>query len=147
MHRLEPGDGLYLGGVLVPAPYAAVADSDGDVLLHALLDAILGAAGLGDIGEWFPASSVAGGQRSILFFPPVLERVATMGGSIVNVDGIVDLERPRLSPFKPAIRDAVAKLLGISPEAVNIKAKTSEGLGPVGESGAVAAQVVALLEF
>lgn len=144
---MESGDGLYLGGVFVPAPYAAVADSDGDVLLHALLDAVLGAAALGDIGEWFPASSVIKGQRSASFFPPVLERVASLGGSIVNVDAIVDLERPRLSPFKPAIRDAVARLLGIPPGSVNIKAKTLEGLGPVGECRAVAAQVAALLEF
>lgn len=144
LHRLEPGEGIPLGGAPVPCAYRCVAVSDGDVLLHALVDALLGACGWGDIGEWFPASSVEPGQASSAFVAEVLAKMRESGISIVNVDAVVDLEGVRLAPWKAAIRQSVAELLGIPAGRVNIKAKTAEGLGPVGEGKAVAAQVAVL---
>lgn len=145
LHRLEEGEGFRLGGVWIPCAFRCIAVSDGDVLLHALVDALLGACGRGDIGEWFPESSVAPGQVSSVFVAAVLAEMRGRALSIVNVDAVVDLEVVRLAGVKPAIRDSLAALLGLSPDRVNVKAKTAERLGPVGEGRAVAAQVVVLV--
>lgn len=147
LHRLVPGDGIPLGGVLVPCPFAPVARSDGDVLLHAVVDALLGAMGRGDIGERYPESKVARGESSRRFVLEVMHLLRERGGAVVNLDCVVDLERPKLGPHKDAIRASVAALLGVSPERVNVKAKTAEGMGPVGEGKAVAAQAAVLVEF
>ena len=144
MHLLCQGEGIMLGGVAIPCEWGCVADSDGDVLLHALVDALLGAGGLGDIGDHFPEARVKKGEASRVFVEEVLAMLLRKGGSIVNVDCVVDLERPKLGPHKAAIRDNVADLLGIARDRVNVKAKTGEGLGPVGTGQAVASQVTLL---
>ncbi len=145
IHRLAPGDGIPLGGVRIPCPHRCVADSDGDVLLHALVDALLGACGWGDIGEWFPASGVAPGQDSAAFVQAVCGKMRAEGVRVVNVDCVVDVEVVRVAPWRRAIRGRVAGLLGVEEALVNVKAKTAEGLGPVGEGKAVGAQVAALV--
>lgn len=147
VHRLEPGSGIPLGGVVVPCDKACVAVSDGDVLLHALTDALLGGMGQGDIGERYPESKVGKGESSRRFVEETMLLLEARGGRVVNVDCTVDLERPRLASWKMRIRDSVAALLRVSPGKVNIKAKTAEGLGSVGNGEAVSAQVVALLEL
>ncbi len=146
LHRLERGGGIRLGGLDIPCPLSCVAVSDGDVLLHALMDAWLGALGLGDIGDHFPESSVKPGTDSRLLLKRALSLPEGGGVRIVNVDCIVDLERPKLAGWKKRIAENVAALLGLSPSRVNIKAKTAEGLGPVGAGQAIAAQVALLLE-
>lgn len=136
-----------IGGVTVPHSAGPIAHSDGDVLLHALIDALLGAAGLGDIGEWFPDDADAWRDAdSALLLARVLERINSDGWRVVNVDAIVFAQRPKLSPFKPAIRRRVAELLGVGEEAVNVKAKTGEQVGPIGREEALAAEVVVLLD-
>ncbi len=146
LHRLEPGQGLRLGGVLVPCELRSVAHSDGDALLHAVVDALLGALGEGDIGEWFPDHAPENrGRPSSEFLLPVLQRMRELGYSIENLDTTVHLQRPRLSPHKIAIRDNLARLCGLPPDRVNVKAKTGEGIGSVGEGLAFAAEAVVLL--
>lgn len=147
LHRLKPGDGIRLGGVDIPCPYACEAVSDGDVLLHALIDALLGALGLGDIGVYFPPSAVRPGEDSRILLQTILALPRVRRAAIVNVDAIIDLERPKLGPSKKIIAAALAELLAIPPSRVNVKGKTGEGLGPVGEGRAVAAQVALLLEL
>lgn len=146
-HRLGAERPLVIGGVTVPHTSGPVAHSDGDVLLHALIDALLGAAGLGDIGEWFPDSDPQwrDADSSVLLIS-VLSRLHASGYAVVNVDAIVFAERPKLSPYKDAIRRRVAELLLSPPEAVNIKAKTGERVGPIGREEALAAEVVVLIE-
>jgi 2-C-methyl-D-erythritol 2,4-cyclodiphosphate synthase len=117
------------------------------VLLHALVDALLGACGWGDIGEWFPESAVEPGQASSAFVTAVMTRMREQGMRVVNADAVIDLESVRLSGLKPAIKESVASLLGVPPGRVNIKAKTAEGLGAVGEGRAVSAQAVVLVEM
>lgn len=146
IHKLTRGNGLWLGGVKIPCNLTAKATSDGDVLLHALVDALLGAAGLGDIGERYPESKATPGESSARFVREVVADLNVRGMRPVNVDLVVDLERPRLGPWKPRMRDAVADLLGIDPARVNVKAKTGEGLGPIGWSEAISAQAVVLVE-
>ncbi len=146
LHRLQPGSGIRLGGLDIPADLSCVAVSDGDVLLHALIDAWLGALGLGDIGDYFPESRVAPGAASRLLLQEVLALPAAAGAKIVNVDCIIELEHPKLGPWKKAIAQNVAALLGIDPSRVGVKAKTAEGLGPVGCGQAIAARVALLAE-
>lgn len=145
MHLLEPGKGVRLGGVEIPCLHSCVAVSDGDVVLHALVDAMLGTCGLGDIGDHFPASKVEPGQDSSLFVGQVLAMLTERGVNLVNVDCIVDVEVVRLSEWKRVIRDKIGGLLKLDVSRVNVKAKTAEGLGPIGEGRAVAAQVVVLV--
>lgn len=146
LHRLVPGDGIWLGGVKVPAEKQAEAHSDGDVVLHALTDALLGAAGLGDIGEMYPASMVAKGEASSRFVEEVMALLSVKGMRVVNADVTIDLEKPRLADWKMPIRDNIAKYLAADPRRINVKAKSAEGLGPVGEGVAVTAQAIVLLE-
>ena len=117
------------------------------MLLHAVTDALLGAAGLGDIGEMFPDTDPANrGRDSAEMLAAVRDQVAGRAIAIVNLDCIVFAQRPKLSPHKKAIRQRLAEILGIEPERVGVKAKTGEGVGPVGREEAIAAQCVALLE-
>lgn len=147
VHRLEPGDGIALGGVVIPCGKKCKANSDGDVVLHALVDALLGCAALGDIGEHFPEKAIRKGESSERFVTETLAMLAGVGLAPVNVDCTIDLEHILLSPHKPAIRRSVAWLLGLDESCVNVKAKTAEGLGAVGEGLAVSAQVALLCEF
>jgi len=138
---------LLVGGIRIPHDRHLVGHSDADVLLHAVTDAILGAAALGDIGELFPDTDEANrGRDSGEMLQLAQRRAREAGFRIVNLDCIVFAQRPRLTPHKPAIRQRIAELLGIRPDRVGLKAKTGEDLGTVGREEAILAQCVALLE-
>ena len=146
IHRLEAGRRFVLGGVELPFDRGPLGHSDGDALLHAVIDALLGAAALGDIGGRFPPSDPAwkdADSRALL--ATVAEELRAAGWSVINVDATVLLEAPRLAPHAAAMRAAIASALGIPENAVSVKAKTNEGLDAVGEGRAVAAQAVALI--
>ena len=146
IHRLEAGVPFKLGGVKVESPVGPRGHSDGDVLLHALCDAMLGAAGLGDIGDYFPDSDPRWkGVESRLFVERANEKLLEGGFRVENVDATVFLETPKLGRLKANVRGAVATILGIPSDRVNLKAKTMEGLGPIGASQAVAAMVTVLV--
>jgi 2-C-methyl-D-erythritol 2,4-cyclodiphosphate synthase len=146
-HRLAAGKPLVIGGISVPHETGPVAHSDGDVLLHAVTDALLGAAGLGDIGEWFPDNDpqYAGVSSSVLL-EKVVARLQSEGWSVVNLDCTVHAQRPKLSPFKAKIAANIARLLGVAVNMVNVKAKTGELIGPVGRQEALTADAVVLIE-
>lgn len=146
-HRLEPDRTLWIGGVEVPADRGAVGHSDADVLLHAVTDALLGAGGLGDIGRWFPDSDPDfAGADSGQFVVTVREELARRGWGVVNLDVIVFAEAPRLAPFEPAIRERLAALLQTDIDRINFKAKTGEGVGPVGRGEAISATAAVLID-
>ncbi|AAM25461.1 2-C-methyl-D-erythritol 2,4-cyclodiphosphate synthase [Caldanaerobacter subterraneus] len=146
VHRFEEGKKLMLGGIEIPFEKGLKGHSDGDVLIHALIDGILGAAGLGDIGEHFPDTDVAYKEvDSKILLKRVLELVSEHY-VVNNVDCIVVTERPKLSPYKDRIRTSLAELLGVSKERVNVKAKTEEGLGFTGREEGIKAYAVVLLE-
>ena len=131
----------------MPHDHHLVGHSDADVLLHAVTDAILGAAALGDIGELFPDTDEANrGRNSGEMLQLAHQRVREAGFRIVNLDCIVFAQRPQLTPYKPAIRQRIAEILGITADQVGVKAKTGEELGAVGREEAMLAQCVALLE-
>jgi 2-C-methyl-D-erythritol 2,4-cyclodiphosphate synthase len=135
-----------LGGVTVPFDGHLVGHSDADVLLHAVTDALLGAAALGDIGELFPDTDEANrGRDSAEMLVRAVQLVAEAGYFVANVDCIVFAEKPKLSPHKEAIRGRLAELLRIEPSQVGLKAKTGEQVGPVGKEEAIEAQAVVLL--
>lgn len=139
LHRLEPGGPLRLGGVDVPFDYHLAGHSDADVVLHALTDAILGAAGLPDIGERFPDTDPSlKGADSRQLLRLVMEDVRRQGFVIVNADLVIQAQRPKLSLHKPAIRASLADLLGLETHAVGVKAKTNEGVDAVGRGEAIA---------
>jgi 2-C-methyl-D-erythritol 2,4-cyclodiphosphate synthase len=145
-HRLEPGNGLVLGGVMIEHDRRAVGHSDADVLLHAITDAILGAAAIGDIGELFPDTDPANrGRDSADMLRVAAARVAEAGWRIENLDCVIFTQRPKILPHREAIRQRVAAVLGIDTDAVWLKAKTGEGVGPIGRQEAIAAECVALL--
>ncbi len=145
-HRLAPGARLIIGGVEVPHAQGCVAHSDGDVLLHALTDAILGALAWGDIGEWFPDTDPSyRGADSQVLLRRVLERVFAEGWRIHNVDAVLFAQRPKLSHLKGKMRERLAEILQIAVDRVSVKAKTGEKVGPIGREEAIAAEVVALL--
>lgn len=147
VHRLAEGRRLVLGGVEIPHPLGLAGHSDADVLLHALMDALLGAAGLGDIGQHFPPSDQRYTDASSLrLLSQVGEMLAAQGWWVVNVDATVVAEAPRLGPFIGEMRRRIAQTLGIEPEAVSLKATTAEGLGPIGRSEGLEAHAVALLD-
>jgi 2-C-methyl-D-erythritol 2,4-cyclodiphosphate synthase len=147
-HRTGPGDGLRLGGVDVPHSRSMVGHSDADVLLHAITDAILGAAAAGDIGELFPDNDPDNaGRDSAEMLAIAAEQVNRRGLAIVNLDTIVFAQQPKLGPHKSAIRHRIAQILRISPDCVGVKAKTGEGLDAVGREEAIAAQCIALLRL
>ncbi|MBC8876562.1 MAG: 2-C-methyl-D-erythritol 2,4-cyclodiphosphate synthase [Planctomycetes bacterium] len=146
-HRLAEGGPLRLGGIDIPHDRHLHGHSDADVLLHAVTDALLGAAALGDIGELFPNTDEANRNRDSAEMLQVANgQVGDAGYSIVNLDCIVFAQRPKLSPHKTAIRQRIAEILNLSPEQIGLKAKTGEGVGPVGDEEVIAAQCVTLLE-
>lgn len=146
LHRLVEGRPLLLGGVRIPGPTGALGHSDADVVCHAVTDAVLGAAGAGDIGRHFPDTDLAWKDAASL---PLLEQsvrhVAALGFAVVNVDVTVILERPKIARFVPEIQASLAAALGILPARVSVKGKTNEGLDAIGRGEAVAAHAVALL--
>ncbi len=145
-HRLVAGRPLVLGGLTIEFEMGLDGHSDADVLLHAVTDAILGAAGLGDIGEWFPNSDPQwANANSAIFLQKAVDEVRQRGWEIANLDCTVHAERPRLSPFKRAIASKIAELAGISDDRVNVKAKTGEKVGPVGRLEAIDADAIVLL--
>lgn len=146
VHRLVPGRPLVLGGVEIPYELGLAGHSDADVLLHAIADAVLGAAGLGDIGEHFPDTDPAwAGADSRLLLRRVARLASGAGWRVVNVDATLLAERPRIAPYREEMRRRVAGALGIEPIQVGIKATTNEGLGFVGRGEGMAAHAVALL--
>ncbi|MDD5085210.1 MAG: 2-C-methyl-D-erythritol 2,4-cyclodiphosphate synthase [Candidatus Omnitrophica bacterium] len=146
IHRLVKGRPLYLGGVRIPSRLGALGHSDADTLLHAISDGILGSLSLGDIGEHFSDTDPRyRGIRSTKLLKKVLSQLRDSGFRVVNVDSNIMLERPKLGKYKKIIQKKVARLLGIPPRSVSIKAKTYEGLGIVGSGQAVACQVLVQL--
>jgi 2-C-methyl-D-erythritol 2,4-cyclodiphosphate synthase len=146
IHRLVEGRKLFLGGIEFDYPLGLLGHSDADVVLHAVCDALLGAAALGDIGEHFPDDDPRWKDiSSATLTRKVLELIERKGLSVNNVDVMVLAQRPRLGPKKGEMRQKVAQLLGISPERVNVKATTMEGLDAIGRGEAIAAQAVVTL--
>ena len=146
VHAFGPGDAVMLGGVKVPHTRGVVAHSDGDVLLHALVDALLGAAGLGDIGQHFADPDARWkGADSRQFVTASLALLAARGWRVVNADLTLLAEAPRLSPWREPIRASVAGLLGVAPDCVNLKATTTEHLGFLGRSEGLMAQATVLI--
>lgn len=146
-HRTAPGGPLVLGGIEVPHDAHLVGHSDADALLHALTDAVLGAAGLPDIGELFPNTAEENrGRNSADFLSLAYQKVAAAGFRLVNADCVIAAQTPKLSPYKDAMRHRIAGLLGANPLDIGIKAKTGEEVGPVGRGEAIEARAVVLLE-
>lgn len=146
IHRLEAGRKLILGGVTIPFDKGPVGHSDGDALAHAICDALLGAAALGDIGQHFPDSSPKWHNADSLFFlDHVKGLLQKIGCVIVNVDATIGIERPKLAPHVPLMRKHIAAALGIKPAQVSVKAKSGEGVDAVGRGEAVRADAVALI--
>ncbi|MGA9876377.1 MAG: 2-C-methyl-D-erythritol 2,4-cyclodiphosphate synthase [Solirubrobacteraceae bacterium] len=147
-HRLATGRKLILGGIEIPGEQGLDGHSDADVLTHAVIDALLGAAGLGDIGEHFPDSDERYRDAdSIELLETVLTRVVAQGLELVNVDSTVVMERPKLGPHREEIRERLAVTLGLAPGRVNVKATTGEGIGFVGRGEGVAALAVVSLRL
>jgi 2-C-methyl-D-erythritol 2,4-cyclodiphosphate synthase len=146
LHRLEAGLKLIVGGVEVHFDKGSVGHSDGDVLAHAICDALLGAAALGDIGKHFPDTDPKWkGANSLRFLEHIRKLFDENGLQIFHVDAVVILERPKLGPHFPAMREALAMSLGIEPDQINLKAKTNEGVDAVGRGEAIAAHAVATI--
>ncbi|HEX9268391.1 MAG TPA: 2-C-methyl-D-erythritol 2,4-cyclodiphosphate synthase [Candidatus Limnocylindria bacterium] len=142
-----PDRRLVLGGVAIDHPTGLAGHSDGDVLAHAIMDALLGAAALGDLGTHFPSDDPAyAGADSVALLERVVKLVATAGYRIGSIDASVIAQEPRLAPLIAAMRDRIAAALGLDPGAVSVKATTSDGLGVVGASEAIAALATATLE-
>jgi 2-C-methyl-D-erythritol 2,4-cyclodiphosphate synthase len=145
-HRLAPGGPLRLGGIEIPHDQQLIGHSDADVLLHAITDALLGAAALGDIGEMFPDTDPANrGRESSEMLRAAHDRLVAANFRIVNLDCIVFAEQPKLAHFRHAIRRQIAELLDLPADCVGLKAKTGEGVDAVGRCEAIAAQCVALV--
>lgn len=146
-HRLEPGGLLRLGGIDIPHDRRAIGHSDADVLLHAVTDALLGAAALGDIGELFPDTDEENrGRDSADMLRRAYVRVREAGYQVSNLDCIVFAQRPKLSAFKEAIQKRIAEILQVTSNCVGVKAKTGERVDAVGREEAIMAQCVALVE-
>ncbi|MGA7238723.1 MAG: 2-C-methyl-D-erythritol 2,4-cyclodiphosphate synthase [Bryobacteraceae bacterium] len=146
-HRIAPGRPLILGGVTVLSEFGLEGHSDADVLAHAITDAILGAAALGDIGMHFPDTDQRWkGCDSLVFLRHARELVEAQGYALVNVDSTVILERPKLKDYRVAIREQLAGALGLAFDAVSVKFKTAERVGPVGEGRSAEAQAIVTLQ-
>jgi 2-C-methyl-D-erythritol 2,4-cyclodiphosphate synthase len=147
LHRLAEGRKLILGGIEVPFHKGSAGHSDGDALAHAICDALLGAAGLGDIGSHFPDTDPKWKDVSSLrFLERVRDLLVEQHLRISNIDAVVITEKPKLGPHFPAMREALAKSLAISTSAINLKAKTNEGVDAIGRGEAIAAQAIVTLE-
>ena len=148
LHRLVEGRKLIVGGIAVSFPKGSQGHSDGDVLAHAICDALLGAAGLGDIGMHFPDTDPQWkGASSLVFLEHTRGLLANRRFRIVHVDAVVICEQPKLGPHFPLMRTALAKALGITSEEINLKAKTNEGVDAIGRGDAIAAHAVATLSI
>jgi 2-C-methyl-D-erythritol 2,4-cyclodiphosphate synthase len=146
VHRMESGRPLILGGVHIPSEFGLVGHSDADVLFHAVTDAILGALALGDIGMHFPdVAPEWKGTNSLQFLQHAVRLAKDKGYTPVNVDSTIILERPKLKEFRVAIRESLAQAVSLESEAVSVKFKTAEKVGPVGEGRSCEAQAVVLL--
>ncbi len=146
-HRFAEGRKLVLGGVTIPHQYGLLGHSDADVLTHAVIDAMLGAAGLGDIGQHFPDTDERYRDAdSLELLRSALGLLEAAGCAVVHVDATVVLERPKLAPFRDAIRASLAQALGVDPARVNVKATRGEGMGFVGRQEGAAALAVATIE-
>jgi 2-C-methyl-D-erythritol 2,4-cyclodiphosphate synthase len=146
-HRLVEGRPLVLGGVRLQHPRGLAGHSDADVVLHAVTDALLGAAGLGDIGDSYPDTDPANRAKdSAVFVRETLARLKRAGWRIVNVDVIIFAQEPKLGPLKADIRNKLAGLLELDPQVVNVKAKTGEGVGAIGRAEAISCQAVLLID-
>jgi 2-C-methyl-D-erythritol 2,4-cyclodiphosphate synthase len=144
LHRLAEGRPLIIGGIIVPFDKGPVGHSDGDVLAHAICDALLGAASLGDIGTHFPDTDPKWkGANSLTFLEHTCKLLDEKHLTIEHVDAVVIAEKPKLGPHFPRMREALAKSLGMSPETIHLKAKTNEGVDAIGRGEAIAAYVVA----
>ena len=147
VHRLAPERKLILGGVEIPYELGLLGHSDADVIVHAVMDALLGAAGLWDIGHAFPDDDPnTEGISSLVLLDRVRNMLAQQGFTVVNVDGTIIAQRPKLSPYIPSMRKNIAAVLGIEEARINLKATTEEGLGFTGTGQGMAAHAVALLE-
>lgn len=147
VHRLVTGRKLILGGVEVPHHHGLLGHSDADVLTHALMDALLGAAGLWDIGHAFPDTDAAFKDiSSLVLLGRVMEVLRAKGYQVVNADCTVLAQAPKLAPYIPAMRENLARIMGVLPEQINVKATTEEGLGFTGREEGMAAHAVCLLE-
>ena len=145
-HQLVTGRPLVLGGVTIPHSHGLLGHSDADALLHAITDALLGAAALGDIGRHFPDTAAEfKGADSLRLLQEAAHRVAAAGYAIVNIDSTIVAQAPKLAPHIPAMCARIATALGLEPGAVNVKAKTAEAMGPVGEGRAIEARAICLL--
>jgi len=146
LHRLAEGRKLIVGGIELPFDKGPVGHSDGDVLAHAMCDALLGAAGLGDIGTHFPDTDPKWkGANSLLFLEHARKLLDEKHFQIEWIDAVVITEKPKLGPHFPKMREALAKVLGVSPDKIHLKAKTNEGVDAIGRGEAIAAHVVATL--
>ena len=147
LHRLVQGVKLYLGGIKIPFPKGLLGHSDGDCLIHAIVDAVLGAAGKGDIGMFFPDTDPEYkniSSRKIL--KDVMGMMKTQGWKIVNIDSIIIAEAPRMGPYIPEMKKILCPVLELSEEDLGIKAKTNEGTGELGRGNAIAAWAAAFLK-
>jgi 2-C-methyl-D-erythritol 2,4-cyclodiphosphate synthase len=147
VHQLEKGKPLYLGGIKIPSPHGAVGHSDADVLIHAICDALLGAACLGDIGTHFPnTSDEFKGIDSKILLSKVIVLLNENGYSVGNIDSTVILESPKIMPHVGEMKQSLAKVIGIPEDCVSIKATTNENMGYVGRKEGISAHAVALIE-
>ena len=146
VHALVPGRPLVIGGVRIPHTHGLLGHSDADVLLHAVTDALLGAAGLGDIGRHFPDTDARfKGADSAALLAEAARRVGERGWRVGNVDSTVIAQAPKLAPHIPAMVQRIAEVLGVGADQVNVKAKTAERLGPVGQGASIEARAAVLL--
>lgn len=146
-HRFTDARPLFLGGVLVPDAPGLEGHSDGDAVLHALTDALLGAAALGSIGQLFPDSDPTyANADSAKLLATVVAHLASAGYAVVNADVTVVAERPRIQPHAPEMRSRIADILGVDPSFVSVKGKSNEGMGWIGRNEGLAAQAVVLIE-
>ncbi|SEP76361.1 2-C-methyl-D-erythritol 2,4-cyclodiphosphate synthase [Solimonas aquatica] len=145
-HRLEAGEGVHLGGVFIACPYRIIAHSDGDVLIHALCDALLGALAMGDIGKLFPDNDARfAGIDSRELLAEVMRRVREAGYGVINADLSLIAQVPRVAPHVLAMRQQLAQGLGVAADAVSVKATTNEGLDAIGRKEGLSAHAVVLL--
>ncbi len=147
IHRLEKGLKLWLGGILIPSEKGCIAHSDGDVLLHAICDSLLGAAGMPDIGIHFPDSDPEFKNiRSTILLERTYNIIRKKGYKVSNIDSTVCLEKPKIAPFVPEMKSVISQILKILPDNISIKATTAETLGFVGREEGIVALAIALIE-
>ncbi|MED5330169.1 MAG: 2-C-methyl-D-erythritol 2,4-cyclodiphosphate synthase [Planctomycetota bacterium] len=144
-HGLEPGGPLILGGITIPFEKSLVGHSDGDVLLHAIMDALLSAADLPDLGEVFPGIDENRGRSSVDMAHEVARRVREKGVEVLSIDSVVLAEQPHIAPLRMQLRESVAAALELDVHQVNVKGKTADGFGPVGRGESIEAQAIALV--